>query len=120
MTEDGPRTDVSDITTYAYYSNVSGNGNKRGLLNTITNAASQVTTYDAYDDNGKPMQITDPNGVVSTFSYNARGWLTSKTLNYGAGSAETTSYDYDDAGLLTKVTQPDSSWFSSSYDNAHR
>jgi YD repeat-containing protein len=40
-----------------------------GQLNTITNAAGHVTTYNVH---GQPTQITDANGLVTTFAYDAR------------------------------------------------
>jgi YD repeat-containing protein len=115
LTVDGPRTDVSDVTTYTYYANNDSNVGKRGNVNTITNALSQVTTINTYDTNGRPLTITDPNGLVTTLGWHPRGWLASRTLG-----AEKTAYDYDYVGQLTRVTLPDSSFLQYSYDNAHR
>ena len=82
LSEDGPRTDVSvTSTTYAYYgtaatcaATVSGATTTgcRGQLNTMTNALSQVTTFDEYNAHGQPLTITDANGVVTTLTYDAR------------------------------------------------
>jgi YD repeat-containing protein len=45
LTIDGPRSGSSDTTTYTYYANNDANVGKRGNINTITNAASHVTTF---------------------------------------------------------------------------
>ena len=45
---DGPRTDVSDMTRFAYYPDTAAQGHNRGQLHTITNALGQVTTYGDY------------------------------------------------------------------------
>jgi YD repeat-containing protein len=113
LTIDGPRTDVTDVTTIAYYGDSDSCVGCRGQVYTVTNAASQVTTFDSYDLDGRPTQITDANGVATTLTYKTRGWLASRST-----AGETTSYDYDDAGNLTKVTLPDSSWISYEYDVA--
>ena len=42
---DGPRTDVSDLTTYTYYS--CSFGNQCGQIETMTNALSQLTSYNS-------------------------------------------------------------------------
>ena len=46
---DGPRTDVNDITRYAY-DNV-------GNLSQITNALGHITQITRYDANGRPLTI---------------------------------------------------------------
>jgi RHS repeat-associated protein len=113
LTIDGPRTDVSDVTTVAYYT--CSTGTQCGQIQTITNALSQITTFNTYNAYGQPLTITDPNGVVTTVSYDARQRLTSS----GVGT-EITSYSYWPIGLLKTVTLPDSSTISYSYDGAHR
>jgi RHS repeat-associated protein len=113
LTIDGPRTDLTDVTTIAYYADNDTCVACRGQVYTVTNAASQVTTFNSYDLDGRPTQITDPNGVVTTLTYKTRGWLASRSTG-----GETTSYDYDDAGNLNKVTLPDGSWVSYEYDVA--
>lgn len=113
LTEDGPRTDVSDVTTYTYYS--CSTGDECGQLETVTNALSQVTTYNTYNAHGQPLTITDPNGVVTTLTYDARQRLTSRQVG-----SETTTFQYWPTGLLKKVILPDSSTLLYTYDNAHR
>ena len=113
LTADGPRTDVSDVTTYTYYSCFSGN--QCGRVQSVTNAASQVTSYDFYNAHGQPTQITDPNGVVTSLVYDLRQRLTSRTT-----ALETTSYTYWPNGLIKRVTLPDASYLDYGYDDAGR
>ncbi|MEI8573349.1 DUF2778 domain-containing protein [Methylomonas sp. LW13] len=114
LTVDGPRTDANDITTYSYYSDRTAS-HKPGDLNTVTNALSHVTTFNNYDANGRPLTMTDPNGLVVNLSYDARGRLTQRTVD-----GNTTQYTYDAIGNLTKVTRPTGVYVTYSYDAAHR
>ena len=113
LTSDGPRTDVSDVTTYAYYSCTMGA--QCGQVQTVTDAAGHVTTYNTYNAHGQPLTITDANGVVTTLAYDTRGRLTSRQVG-----AETATFSYWPTGLLKQVTLPDSSYLLYSYDAAHR
>jgi RHS repeat-associated protein len=106
LTMDGPRTDVADVTTYTYV-----NGN----LDTETDAVGNVTQYGNYDAHGRPGTNTDANGLVTTMTYDARGRL--KTSSSGG---ETTAYDYDGVGNLSKLTLPDGTSLSYGYDAAER
>lgn len=107
LTVDGPRTDVSDVTTYEY--DTSGN------LTKITNALGHETLITSHDAHGKPLSITDPNGTVTTLSYLPRGWLTSMTT-----AGDSTTYSYDKAGQLTSVTMANGVVLNYEYDAAHR
>jgi RHS repeat-associated protein len=115
LTIDGPRTDVSDITTYTYYANNDADLNKRGNVATIRNALNQTTNITSYNAHGQPLITVDPNGVTTTLTYDLRRRLTS-TVTAG----ETTTYTYDDAGQLTRVTALDNSFIENVYDDAHR
>ena len=113
LTVDGPRTDVSDISTYTYYTCTTGY--QCGQLQTVTNAAGQTTTYNTYNAHGQPLTITDPNGIVTTLTYDARQRLTSRTT-----AGERTSFSYYPTGLLQTVTLPDTSYVAYTYDAGHR
>jgi YD repeat-containing protein len=104
----GPRTDVTDTTTYSYDSS-------SGTLATVTNALGHVTSFSNYDAHGRPLRITDPNGLATDLTYDVRGRLTSRSAG-----GETTSYAYDAAGQLQSITLPDGSYVSYTYDAAHR
>ncbi|MES2934552.1 MAG: DUF6531 domain-containing protein [Pseudomonadota bacterium] len=112
LTVNGPRTDVTDVTTYTY-DPVNGN------LLTITNAANQVTTLSNYDANGRVGKIVDANGLTTDLTYAPRGWLLSRMVT-GSGIAEATGYQYDNVGQLKKVTLPDNAVINYTYDDAHR
>jgi len=104
---DGPRSDVSDITHYAY--DASGN------LTTVTNALGQVTILSNFDNWGNPQTVTDPDGIVTTLTYTPQGWLASSSV---AGS--TTQFAYNAVGDLTQITAPDGSFLTYTYNDARR
>jgi len=105
----------SKTTSNVYYAANDPDPGKRGNVRTITNPLGHVTTFTAYDTNGRPTTITDPNGTVTTLTYHPRGWLTARTVG-----VEQTTYDYDAVGQLTKATLPDGSYVQYMYDGAHR
>ena len=113
LTIDGPRTDVSDVTTVQYYTCTTGT--QCGQAETITNALSQATTFNTYNAYGHPLTITDSNNVVTTLTYDARQRVTSTQIG-----TETTGYTYYPTGLLKLVTLPDTSTILYGYDGAHR
>jgi YD repeat-containing protein len=122
LTENGPRTDVNDTTTYTYYSDTSftgegaaATGHFMGDLATVTNAAGRVTRYTQYNKHGQVLESQDPNGVVTTHTYDLRQRLLSTTVGN-----RTTTYQYDPVGQLKRVTLPDASWIGYDYDDAHR
>ncbi len=95
-----------NVTTYTY-----ANGN----LTSITNALSHVTRITSHDGAGRPLTVIDPNGVTAALVYDPRGRLTSETVG-----ALKTSYAYDPAGNLIRVTLPDNSFLIYGYDVAQR
>ncbi|MEI2768664.1 MAG: RHS repeat-associated core domain-containing protein [Nitrosomonas sp.] len=118
-TENGPRTDVSDITTYNYYapdaSCVGGHLGCRGQVASITNALGHATDITRYNAHGQPEEIYDANDLVTTLAYDNRQRLTTKTVG-----SEVTSYQYDNAGQIKRITSPDTSYLNFTYDAAHR
>jgi RHS repeat-associated protein len=58
--------------------------------------------------------------LETILDYWPRGWLKSRQVGSSSAGYETTSFDYDDNGSLTKVTAPDSSYVQYVYDSAHR
>ena len=122
-TAKGPRTDVNDGTTYVYRTADDTNTPpqyRKGDLYQIVDALGHITSVNQYDPNGRPLQMTDANGAVTNFTYSNRGWLTSQIVTPSGGAGQTTAYEYDKVGQLTKVIQPDGGTVSFSYDGAHR
>ncbi len=107
LTMDGSRTDIADVTRFTYDST--------GALATVTNTLGQVTRILSHDADGRPLTLQNPNGLLTTLTYDVRGRLTSRTVG-----TEITRYDYDKVGQLTKITLPDGSFLTYRYDDAHR
>jgi len=119
----GPRSDLSDKVSFAYYVSDS-NFYKAGDLKTSTNALGQVTTFDRYSASGQPIRVIDPNGTIRELSYDARERPTSQTIRAMTdGSSNTNdairsvSYQY---GLVQTVRDPDGVSQTFVYDDAHR
>ena len=131
---DGPRTDVADVTDYAYYTAdaLSGCGSaagpcaRKGDLRKVTNALAQVTEIVAYDRAGRPVRVRDANGTLTDYTYHARGWLRTRTVRANAdGSASAgdavTTLEYDESGNVTRMLSPDNgASLTYIYDDAHR
>lgn len=112
---DGPLTGLNDFTTYTYYSSTAGTACPAGFVgNTndlcaITDALGHITSINQYSAAGLPLKITDMNGVVTTFTYDSRGRLTSRTVDAGGTDSmanATTTYTYYNNGLLHTVALP--------------
>ena len=104
---DGPRTDVNDVTVFDY--------DAQGNLFQIKNALGHITRLSDYDAHGRPQTISDPNGLITTCKYDLRG-----RLHMSKEGEKQTVYEYDDAGQLTKIIQPDGSFIGYKYDQSHR
>ncbi|RAP56919.1 hypothetical protein BTJ49_12320 [Oleiagrimonas sp. MCCC 1A03011] len=123
LTATGPRTDLTQTTTYSYYMDSATTGcgtpggacHQPGDLHTVTDALGHVTTIDSYDADGRVTRTTDPNGVHTDLTYTPRGWLASRSV----GGA-TTSFTYTPYGAVASVTDPDGVTTSYTYDDAHR
>jgi RHS repeat-associated protein len=109
----GPRTDVDDVTALTYNECTSGGG--CGQLRSLTNAAGHVTTFDSYDAAGRLLQMTDPNGLVTTYQYDPRGRV--RFVNQGG---RTTEYRYNATGNVTFVSFPDGRALAYAYNAAQQ
>jgi len=104
---DGPRADVSDTTTYAYDS--------QGNLTGVTDALGHTSRITAHDADGRPLSLVDANGLATQLGYDARGRLISRNVG-----GEVTTFAYDAAGNVTRITLPDGRYLAYTYDAAHR
>ena len=127
---DGPRTDVSDITQFRYYANDASEGGNRARLREIEDATGTLIRSNIqYTDTGKIAAETRLNGVTISYRYypgndrlemltesSAAGTRSTRwtylptgevetiTVAYGTQSATSTTFQYDDARRLTRVT----------------
>ncbi|MBB6248265.1 RHS repeat-associated core domain-containing protein [Rhodanobacter sp. A1T4] len=123
LTATGPRTDLTQTTSYSYYMTSSATNcgtpgsacYQAGDLYQITDAIGHVTTYASYDGAGRVTRITDPNGVNTDMTYTPRGWLASRSVG---GSA--TTFTYMPYGNVKTLTDPDGIVTTFGYDAAHR
>jgi RHS repeat-associated protein len=122
LTDNGPRTDVTDVTTYAYrMSDAADLSYRKGDLWKITNANAQVVEYLTYDGAGRVLKMKDPNGIETWMSYHPRGWLTTRTVKGTTVALDAvTTFVYTPFGAIERVTQPDGSYTQYSYDQAQR
>ena len=125
ISEDGPRTDLNDVTTYTYWpmdatcpgaeESIGMAQGCRGQLQRQTNALGHVTDYLKYNAHGQLLHQRDPNGVETRFSYDGRQRLT--TRQYGS---LLTTYRYDPRGLLDQTQLPGGLVLTYQYDDAQR
>lgn len=132
ISSNGPRTDVTDVSTFSYYQNDHVDcvtspttcAYRKGDLWKVTNALSQNSEILTYDGAGRALSMKDANGVISDMEYNARGWLLARkargTDNTGETDDVITRMEYDAAGQASKVIQADGEFINFSYDAAHR
>lgn len=110
---DGPRTDVSDVTTFTYSNGASGD------LIAVTNALGHSVQILQHNAAGQPLLVQDENGVQTTLSYNARGWLV-QTSTAMAQGASITAIAYTPEGLVSSVSPPGGPVLTYVYDDANR
>ncbi|PUA26358.1 MAG: hypothetical protein B0W54_21540 [Cellvibrio sp. 79] len=114
---DGPRTDVADVTQFEY----DDAGNQKAVINALGHRSDVLNV----NSRGLPEKVSDANGVITELSYNARGWLTSKTIKSEKGDSTTVYHyssvsDYNNQGLVSAVTLPDGEEITYEYDDARR
>lgn len=131
-TIDGPRTDVADVTSLTYRaadhvdcaSAPATCDYRKGDLWKITNALGHVAEIVRTDGAGRPLAFKDVNGVTTRYTYDPRGRLTESAQLGTNDSLQSDDrilrIDYWPTGLVKKVTEPDGSVTSYTYDDAHR
>ena len=70
-----------------------------------SNAAYIITDYN-YDAEGQLTSVTDANGNVDTFAYDALGRRIQNVESAGSAVAATTEWDYDAQGNVTTIRHP--------------
>lgn len=108
---DGPLPGEGDRLTYEY--------STAGDLVATINGVGHTTSYEGYNGLGLPGRITDPNGDVTEYGYDARGRLNErKRYINGAWQVETKTYDA--YGQVASVRRPDGVTRHYLYDPARR
>jgi RHS repeat-associated protein len=107
----GPLSSSGDTVSYTY--------NSSGFIQTVTDQVGNVTTYTAWNGRGQPTSMTDPNGVVTSLSYDALGRLLTITAD-ASGIGAQTVFAYDAAGDITKITRPNGAYLQYTWDDAQR
>ena len=109
----GPRTDLNDVTILEYYPNTPEQGLNRGRLKKITDPMGFETTFSQYNAFGKPETGTDPNNIVTNYTYDSMGRLKTRTVD-----GLTTTFTYDEAGALVLSHYPDGREFTYDYTDS--
>lgn len=78
----------------------------QGNMTGVTNAAGHTTSWSNYDGLGIARSMTDANGVTTTYVVDAKGNVTSSSLNMPQGSRVTT-YAYNANRQVTDITHAD-------------
>jgi RHS repeat-associated protein len=131
-TINGPRTDVTDVTTFVYRmadhatcaSAPTTCAFRKGDLYKVIDAAGQITEVVAYDGAGRAISLKDANGVVTDIEHDARGRVTARKVRGIDNTTEAddaiTRIEYLPTGLVKKVTSPDGTFVAMTYDDAQR
>ena len=129
---DGPRTDVTDVTSVVYYPvDPSVPAYSRGRIAALRNALEHVTRYENYDVFGNARRVVGPDGVATETTHDALGRvLTSVTKGVtGCSTTDdplcatdlTTSRVYTPAsGPLARETRPGGGVMVYEYDGRGR
>lgn len=108
---DGPLPGTGDTVSYAYDAN--------GYLASVTNELGHVTTITSVDAVGRPLGVTDANGIATAFTYSPLGFLETITVD-PSGVSSTTTVGYDGIGQVTSISTEDGASFTYVYDAARR
>jgi len=103
--ESGPRAE--NYTEHLY----DAAGNRTATRRYLNGPSSSYleTSFSSFDARGNPQTVTDPNGRITSFSYDAAGRVKTVTPPYaGGGSTITSTYDVD--GNLVRVDFPNDSF----------
>ncbi|WP_143494865.1 MULTISPECIES: RHS repeat-associated core domain-containing protein [unclassified Pseudomonas] len=107
LTVDGPRLDLSDILTYKY--------DQDDNLVGVNNALGQSVKFSDFDSQGRAQEITDSNGVATSFKFTVKGLLESVVVDGGE-----TLFAYNSVGDVTRITDPNGGFLQYTYDESRR
>ncbi|MCW8930967.1 MAG: RHS repeat protein, partial [Gammaproteobacteria bacterium] len=114
-TIDGPRIDVTDLTTLDYDS--------EGNLTWITNALGHSSQILSHDSSGRPLEMLNSNNLHTTFQYDVRGRL-EQTSAFPDGETEAngrkTLYTYTASGDIKTISVPGGEILTYTYDDGRR
>jgi RHS repeat-associated protein len=105
---DGPRTDVSDVTSFSY-------DPATGNLLSMTQPLVGTTSFAGYDENGNVGTVTDPNGVATSYTCDERNRIKTVT-NQADGS--TIQLFYDPQGDIDYLVLPEGNIIDCTFDSA--
>lgn len=109
---DGPRTDVTDKTTFDYDANFR-------LIKT-TNALGQFTETTSFDAADRPLITKDANGIEARMTYDSFGRLKTVKRAFGTPLEALTTVTYNFNGDLTQIDSPNGVKVTYTYDSARR
>lgn len=101
-------------TTHSYYTDTTSTHSVGDLKSTV-DATGKTTVFSSYTTDGRLLQKTDPTGLVTRYTYDARGRL----LTQAVGDLVTTMA-YSPLGLVSSVTSPNGHAVTYAYDAAQR
>ncbi len=104
LSTDGPRTDVTDVTTYVYYPTSYAVVAARGQLAAVRDALDHDTLFEDYDAWGNARKVTDPNGVVTLRSFDAVGRILTSTAEAAGPTCGTAVDPLCNTNLTTTST----------------
>ncbi|MGD2111975.1 MAG: DUF6531 domain-containing protein, partial [Gammaproteobacteria bacterium] len=108
---DGPRTDVSDITTLRYWPfdpGAASHGPDDGRLKEIEDANGKLVRHDIhYTDTGKVWYEYDANGVMTAYEYYPGSDRLKRVEVAATAGTQYTEWTYLDTGEVTTITMGD-------------
>jgi RHS repeat-associated protein len=118
----GPRTDVTQVMSQTYYADADATANRRGRLQSVTDASGNVSTFDNYDEYGAALTAVDPNGVTIARQTDAKGRVVASTSQAVAGVAGeasdyTTTFTFDGRDRLVKTVLPRGNGMAYGYED---
>ena len=107
------RDNLALTTVYEYHP-------ENGNLEKMTDPTGIITRYTDYDAHGAPTRIEQSNSDLIRLEYHPRRWLNRRTEIRQDNTSETTTWEYDGRGLLTRLTRPNGGYHVYNYDDAQR